>query len=173
MQYSVVWYSQRITHALGAERFRSYVRQFDYGNQDVAGDPGHDNGLDRAWILSSLRISPEEQVGFLRRLVNRQLPVSAHAFDMTARLTEVARLPGGWVVHGKTGAGAPGTLSPDGTWDQAHAYGWFVGWVTNGTKTYVFAHLLQDARIEPRPAGVQAREAVLDRLPALLPRDAG
>lgn len=173
MQYSVVWYSQRISHALGAERFQSYVRQFDYGNQDVAGDPGRDNGLDRAWIISSLRISPEEQVGFLRRLVNRQLPVSAHAFDMTARLTEVARLPGGWVVHGKTGAGAPGASSPDGTWDQAHAYGWFVGWVTNGTKTYVFAHLLQDARIEPRPAGVRAREAVLDRLPALLPRDAG
>ncbi|MHA6844763.1 penicillin-binding transpeptidase domain-containing protein [Ralstonia syzygii] len=69
--------------------------------------------------------------------------------------------------------GAPGTSSPDGTWDQAHAYGWFVGWVTNGTKTYVFAHLLQDARIEPRPAGGRARDAVLDALPAMLARGHG
>ncbi|AST34043.2 class D beta-lactamase (plasmid) [Ralstonia solanacearum] len=170
IQYSVVWYSQRITHALGADAFQSYVRRFGYGNMDVSGDAGRDNGLDRSWIISSLKISPEEQVGFLRRLVNRQLPVSARAIDMTARITEAARLPGGWVVHGKMGTGAPGTSSPDGTWDQAHAYGWFVGWATNGTKTYVFAHLLQDEQIEERSAGRRARDAVLGALPAILAR---
>ena len=168
LQYSVVWYSQRITHALGADAFQSYVRKFDYGNMDVAGDPGRNNSLDHSWITSSLKISPEEQVGFLRKIVNRQLPVSARALDMTDRITQVTQLPGGWTVHGKTGTGAPGTTGVDGSWDQAHAYGWFVGWVTNGTKTLVFAHLIQDEKLEPTYAGPRARDAFLADLPDLL-----
>lgn len=170
LQYSVVWYSQRITHAMGAQTFQSYVRKFGYGNMDVSGDPGRNNGMDRSWITSSLKISPQEQVGFLRRLVNRQLRVSARTYEMVDRTVQSWQVPGGWVVQGKTGTAgpAPGNTSPDGTWDQAHAYGWFVGWARRGDKTYVFANLLQDEKIEPTSAGVRSRDALLERLPQVL-----
>ena len=36
---SVVWYSQQLTLWLGAERFKRYVRRFDYGNQALSGNP--------------------------------------------------------------------------------------------------------------------------------------
>lgn len=133
IKYSVVWFSEQVTQSLGQERFQRYTSAFHYGNADVSGGPGRPNGMMGAWIDSSLRISPLEQVAFLEKVVNRQLPVSAHAFDMTDRITEVTTLPGGWNIHGKTGTGSPGDPSTvAGTFDKAHSYGWFVGWERRG-----------------------------------------
>nr|WP_284700790.1 class D beta-lactamase [Robbsia betulipollinis] len=160
LAYSVVWYSQQVTRFLGMKRFADYTGAFHYGNADVSGDARHD-GLTHAWIDSSLLISPLEQVDFLQNLVNRTLPVSAHAFDMTTRITEVARLPGGWDVHGKTGTGFP--RKADGTDDEAHGWGWFVGWASKDDRTLVFARLIQDDASRPGelPAGGRARAAFL------------
>ncbi|MGQ9367540.1 class D beta-lactamase [Azospirillum sp. ST 5-10] len=166
MALSVVWYSQRITAALGEERFRRYVDAFGYGNGDVSGTPGGNDGLRRAWISSSLAISPLEQVRFLGRLVRRELPVGAHATAMTRRITAVGTLAGGWEVHGKTGTGAP--AGRDGTLDRNRPYGWFVGWATRGERTVVFAHLIQDAARQPTLAGVRARDALMAELPRIL-----
>lgn len=55
---SCVWYSQIITKELGIEKFRDYVTKFDYGNRDISGDKGKNNGLTNAWLSSSLEISP-------------------------------------------------------------------------------------------------------------------
>ena len=165
MQYSVVWYSQQITQALGAERFQKYARALRYGNADVSGDPGKDNSLERSWISSSLKISPLEQLGFLRKLVNDQLPVSKQAMEHTRRLTRLEDV-GGWQVHGKTGAAYP--RKADGSVDEEHAYGWFVGWASKGERTIVFARLVQDEKKGTQSAGLRTRETMLKELPALL-----
>ncbi|WP_395665412.1 penicillin-binding transpeptidase domain-containing protein [Methylocella sp.] len=39
---SVVWYSQKLTRALGMETFQRYVDAFDYGDRNLSGDPGAD-----------------------------------------------------------------------------------------------------------------------------------
>ena len=167
MKKSVVWYSQRITENLGEERFGKYVETLDYGNQDVSGDLGKDNGLERSWIGSSLKISPVEQVNFLRRLVRRELPVSPAAFDMTAKITAQPPLPGGWELHGKTGSAL--LRKADGSQDRDRAYGWFVGWATRGDKTIVFARLIQTEKREAIGSDLVARDAFLKELPELLP----
>src|SRR5690606_16408211 len=95
MGKSVVWYSQEITRALGEERFERYVREFQYGNQDVSGGPGAPDGLTSAWLSSSLKISPLGQLEFLEKFVRRELPVSTHAYEMTARLTDLGVQAGG------------------------------------------------------------------------------
>jgi beta-lactamase class D len=163
IKYSVVWFSEQVTQALGQARFQQYTSAFDYGNADVSGNPPEHNGVMGAWINSSLRISPLEQVSFLQKVVDRQLPVSAHAFDMTDSITEITTLPGGWNIHGKTGTGSPGS-----SFDKAHSYGWFVGWATQGPRTLVFARLIQDEKIEADSAGVRARDSFLQELPALV-----
>jgi beta-lactamase class D len=168
MKKSVVWYSQRITETLGEERFRAYVQSLSYGNEDVSGDQGKENGLERSWIGSSLKIAPLEQVAFLRKLVRRELPVSPAAFDMTARLTLQPPLPGGWELHGKTGSAFP--RKADGSLDRARAYGWFVGWASRGDKTIVFARLIQTEKRQAIGSGLIARDAFLKELPTLLPR---
>ena len=58
---SVVWYYRELARRVGLARMKEYVERFSYGNQDLSG------GVDRFWLGSSLRISPEEQVAFLRR----------------------------------------------------------------------------------------------------------
>lgn len=166
MQLSVVWYSQQITARLGAARFQRYVDSFDFGNRDLSGDPGKNNGLSYAWISSSLKISPDEQVAFLGKVVNRKLPVAAKAYDMTARILKLQTLPSGWEIYGKTGSGSP--ILPNGDDDDEHQYGWFVGWASKGQRTIVFARLLQSQHKEAGLAGPRVRDAFLRELPARL-----
>ncbi|WP_445233324.1 class D beta-lactamase [Duganella rhizosphaerae] len=162
---STVWYAQQVTASLGARRFQQYVTSFGYGNLDVSGDAGKDNGLAMSWIASSLKISAAEQAAFLRKIVNRQLPLSAHAYDMTARLTALGTLPNGWQIHGKTGTASP--VLADGSDDQRHSYGWFVGWASKGARTVVFSRLVLEDK-EARAAGPKTRDAFLRDLPAQL-----
>ncbi|MEP6547916.1 MAG: class D beta-lactamase [Gammaproteobacteria bacterium] len=162
---SVVWYSQQVTKSLGDDKFRHYMKVFDYGNQDICGDPGKHDGLTQAWLSSSLKISPREQIAFLQKVVGRRLPISAHAYEMTSRITAIGVLPNGWEIHGKTGTGSP---IADGSEDNAGAYGWFVGWAMKERRTLVFARLIQDHKEEPLRAGLRAREAFLADAPSIL-----
>ena len=161
-RHSVLWFAQQVTARLGAERFQRYVHQFSYGNQDLSGDPGKDNGLHLSWVGSSLTISPAEQVVFLAKLVKRELSVSAKAYDMTERIMLAQTLSNGWIVHGKTGTASP--VLADGKDDPAHQYGWYVGWASKGERTVVFARLVLHARQEGSHAGPRVKQAFLPEL---------
>lgn len=160
MARSVIWYSQQMTTALGEARFGRYVRDFQYGNNDVSG------GLTRAWLSSTLKISPLEQVGFLRRMLRGDLPVSRHAVEMTEQITALPDPVARWTIHGKTGSGAPRTA--DGAYDRAHEFGWFVGWAANGERKVTFAHLVQAERTSDELSGVRAKREFLAAFPSLL-----
>ncbi|WP_225767723.1 class D beta-lactamase [Inquilinus sp. Marseille-Q2685] len=160
MRDSVIWYSQQVTQRLGADRYSAYVTAFDYGNRDLAGDPGARNGLTHAWLSSSLQISPAEQVAFLRKLLRHELPVSDAAVENTATIMDQGVRPSGWHVFGKTGAGA--SRGADG--EPARPFGWFVGWAERNGGTVVFARLIQDSERQPSPPGFRARDSLLDDL---------
>jgi beta-lactamase class D len=165
LKYSVVWFSQVLAHELGEKRLERYASEFGFGNADFTGDPGKNNGLDRAWISSSLKISPEEQVIFLRKLVNRTLPVAPDVFDKVYESVEMTPLPNGLNVHGKTGSAFP--RKADGSFDRARAYGWFVGWASKGDRTIVFARLEQNDKEGSGGGGNRVRESFLKELPSL------
>jgi len=165
MTHSVVWYSQVIARQLGAAKLAAETARLGFGNADFSGDPGRDNGLERAWIMSSLKVSPAEQVVFLRRLATRTLPVSAHALDETHRIVTVSPAGDGWRLHGKTGMAFP--RMADGTFDEARAYGWYVGWAEKGGRTLVFARLDQDDGAQAVSGGLRVRAAFLEGWPAL------
>lgn len=167
MTYSVVWYSQQITHALGVHKLAAYTDGFAYGNSDWSGDPGRDNALERAWISSSLKISPLEQVAFLQKLVNDRLPVSREAAAHARSIVERTQA-GDWVIQGKTGSAYP--RNRDGSLDRSRGWGWYVGWARRGDTTLVFARLDQDERREKTSGGLRARTAFLTGWPDLASR---
>lgn len=164
LQNSVVWYSQVLTTQLGMHHFRAYVEKFDYGNKDVSGNPGKNDGLTKAWLSSSLQISPAEEVVFVRKMLSGDLPVSKTAISATIAIVPAWTLADGTVVHGKTGTGIP--RAADGSLDAPHGVGWFVGWADKGDKRYVFARLIRQDSLAG--AGFVARDSLKADLPALL-----
>lgn len=156
---SVVWYSQKITEALGSKRFAGYVDAFHYGNRDVSGDTGKANGLTRSWLGSSLKISPLEQIAFLRALLDRRLPVAPKAIETTIHLLDTGLEPGGWHLHGKTGSAVP--KRPDGSLDTGHPIGWFVGWAEKGDRTLLFARLVRFDGKPTTSSGLAAKESII------------
>lgn len=163
MKHSCVWYSQVITKELGAEKFQDYVIKLHYGNQDISGDPGQNNSLIKSWISSSLKISPEEQIIFLQKLVDNKLPVSAKSNEMTKKILFLESLEGGWKLYGKTGSGH--VKDPNDFLNEDTKLGWFIGWIEKGDRTIVFAHYLEGKEAEystlSQRAKAMAKEKVI------------
>lgn len=62
---------------------------------------------------------PHQRPGLtLRKAVNRSLPVTQHAYDVTMRILPSTTLANGWRIHGKTGAAS--AALPDGSRDAQH-----------------------------------------------------
>jgi beta-lactamase class D len=161
MRDSCLWYSQILTRELGMEKFKAYIDNFNYGNRDLSGDKGQNNGLTRAWVSSSLEISPDEQTEFLQKIVEQTLPVSKTSYDLTKKIMFIEELPGGWKLYGRTGNG---TLL-----DQNHnktdlQHGWFVGYMEKGERRIVFTSHIVDREKQDIFPMFRARNETLVKL---------
>jgi beta-lactamase class D len=136
VQNSVVWYFQAVAREIGEERMQAYLDKFSYGNRDISG------GLTRFWLGSSLEISADEQVDFLHRLDTGDLPVSARSMDIVKEVLVLEETES-YVYRGKTGSCAPPGKQP---------WGWFVGYVSYGGRSYIFATNIQGAQAEGQKA---------------------
>ncbi len=143
------------------DKFQQYVTKFNYGNQDVSGDNGKNNGLTHAWLSSSLEISPEEQAAFLQKLVNNELPVSKKSHTMTKNILFVETLPGGWKLYGKTGSGYKLNAAKTQKLED-QKIGWFVGWINKGNSNIIFTNYIEDQ--ENTYAGPRAKTAAKEKL---------
>jgi len=159
LKNSCVWYSQIITKHLGKNKFKNYVKQLEYGNQDVSGDLGKNNGLTNCWLSSSLEISPHEQITFLKKLLNNQHPVSRKAHDKTKEIMFVETLDNGWNLYGKTGNG--NLLAKDRVTKLDRQMGWFVGWIEKGPRKIAFARLIVDDEKQETYASLRAKSAAI------------
>jgi beta-lactamase class D len=138
MKTSCVWYSKVLVTQLGKENMQKYLSLFKYGNQDLSG------GLTTAWIGSSLKISPREQVDFLQRMVQNTLPISSNAMQKTRDLLFVEELSDGWKLFGKTGWSGS-ILGQDG---KNIEFGWFVGWIEKDAALFLFAYNICEGKID-------------------------
>ncbi len=158
MRHSVLWYSQRITRAMGADALTRMAQAFGYGNADFSGDAGFDNGLERAWVSSSLLISPREQAAFLRALVLDRLPVQHNAMAQARNLVGTEQI-GPWLLYGKTGSAYP--RRADRSFDYARGWGWYIGWAQSGDRTVIFVRLNQASQRSATSVGLLTRDALM------------
>jgi len=140
MLNSCVWFSQLLTQSLGSALLTSYVTAFNYGNQDLSGDPGKNNGLTKAWLSSSLKITPLQQLEFLRKFVLRQLPVHNGAFEMTQEILFLEAFGDNGSFYGKTGTG---------TSEKGGYLVWLIGWIEKFGKTYLYVLNINNAQKIP------------------------
>ena len=120
---SVVWYYQELARRVGRLKMEALIDSTGYGNNDASGP------IDGFWLGSSLLISAEEQVGFLRRLQAGMLPFSRRSMDIVKEILVLERTRT-YVLRGKTG------FAND---RSGVAVGWFVGYVEKAANVYFFA----------------------------------
>ena len=141
---------QALARRVGSPAYQRYLTASHYGNADSSGP------VDRFWLNGRLQISANQQIDFLKGLVQRTLPFSPAAFDGVDRLTVIERTAG-YTLHAKTG------------WaDSAQpAVGWLVGWVERGGDNYLFALNLDLLKPEHAKARMEIARAALRQAGAL------
>lgn len=157
---SCIWYSQVITQYMGMEKFKEYISKFNYGNQDLSGDKGKNNGLIHSWLSSSLQISPLEQIEFLEKLVKSALPVSKEAQLHTQNILYNEELAKDWKLYGKNGSGR--------FEGQETQLGWFIGWIQKAERKIPFVYYLEDDKPESTAAGKRAKNQAIGKLLQLI-----
>lgn len=119
---STVWFYQEIARRIGEDRMKHYIDTVGYGNRDISG------GIDRFWLDGGLRISQKEQVEFLKKLYNSNLPFSVRTMDIVKSIM-LQEDTLGYKLRIKTGWGNM----------EGKEIGWLVGWFEVNKNVYVFA----------------------------------
>lgn len=166
MKESCVWYSRVLTKQLGMKKFQVYVTKFDYGNKDLSGDKGQNNGLTNAWLSSSLQISSTEQIAFLQKMLAGKLPIKPQAIEMTKNILFVEDLKNGWKLYGKTGMG--GLIKIDGIKIPDLYHGWFIGFIEKGDRRIIFSNHIEDDKKEEIFVSLRARLDAKERLTKII-----
>ena len=130
---SVVWYYQEIAKKVGKDNYNKYLKQFQYGNEDVSGL------IDQFWLSSSLQISPNEEVEFLKRFYKGELAVSKRTTDIVKDILVLEKTDD-YKLSGKTGLSSQQ--------DDGKRLGWFVGYLEKKDDVYFFATNLEDTSRE-------------------------
>jgi beta-lactamase class D len=125
-QNSTVWYYQELARRVGGKQMKHYLDLASYGNADTTG------GIDKFWLTGNLRITPEQQLIFLRRLYDNQLPFSQRSIDIVKQIMLSADSTG-YPVRAKTGWGGQDSLD----------IGWYVGWAEKNNNVYYFVNCVQ------------------------------
>lgn len=123
-RYSVVWYYQELTRRVGAESMQYWVSKAHYGNENTGG------GIDQFWLRGNLRITPAQQIDFMKRFYLNQLPFSQRNIDIVKKIMIVEK-GNGYVLRAKTG------------WAASNSVGWYVGWLEKGEDVYFFSTCIQ------------------------------
>lgn len=123
IKFSVVPYYQELARHVGREQYKKWLDANSYGNQ-VIGDK-----VDAFWLDNSLKISADEQIAFLKRFYDYELPFSRRTIDIVKKIMSEEKYKHS-VLKYKTGTGT----KEDGTF-----IGWLVGYVEKEKNVYLFA----------------------------------
>ncbi|MBN2342559.1 MAG: class D beta-lactamase [Deltaproteobacteria bacterium] len=115
---SCVWYYKETAKKIGADRMKSYLIKFNYGNRDIS------SGIDSFWLGGSLKISANAQVDFLHRFLRNDLGLKKKTVIDARQVFEVKRVDNR-VLYAKTGGG--------------ENIGWYVGFIETPDNQYLFA----------------------------------
>lgn len=148
-QRSAVWVYQELARRAGRDTLQAFLTREGYGNATIGDDVG------MFWLDGSLRISPDEQVAFLRKLHAGETGFSDRAEGIVKELM-VADTTGGAVTRGKTGW----------SWHEGENLGWWVGWVERGEDVHFFTLQVESEDPEFDMIGVrkEAASAILRHL---------
>lgn len=118
---------QEVARRIGSERMKEVLQKMGYPGMDVSSD-----NIDLFWLEGTSRITPRQQVNFLRQLYEDNLPLKPDVMKSVKQImmlesTEQYRLfaKTGWAIR------------------NGNNYGWFVGWIETNGRVVCFATLVE------------------------------
>ena len=127
--YSCVPCYQEVARKIGTKKMSKHLNEIDYGNMKV-----DSLNIDSFWLIGESRINQFQQIDFLKRFYNSELPISKRTETIMKRMMVIEH-NSIYKLSGKTG------------WSikNGNNNGWFIGYVETQNKTYFFA-----SNIEPK-----------------------
>ena len=112
-KFSALPYYQEVARRIGKETMQMWLDSLSYGTKKIKGP------IDSFWIDNSLKITPDEELGFVKKLYFHQLPFNKTTMETVKRVM-VQESNTNYSLAYKTGWGYK---------ENGKALGWIVGWI--------------------------------------------
>jgi beta-lactamase class D len=126
---SAVNYYQEVARRIGKDTMQFWLDSLGYGTKKIT------TSVDSFWLDNSIKVTPDEQLGLVKKLYFNQLPF----FKTYQEMVKNAMLfenNANYRLAYKTGWGFT---------EQGHSLGWVVGWVEENKHPYFFVLNLESA----------------------------
>jgi beta-lactamase class D len=147
---SAVPYFQEVARRIGRDTMRQWMDSLAYGNKNISGP------IDSFWLNNRLKISPDEQLGLMKKLYFDQLPfrksVQQNVRDMMLQENNTL-----YKLSYKTGWGID---------EEKNNIGWITGWIEENRHVYFFVTLVKspDPEIDMKSVRINITKDILKEL---------
>ena len=146
---SAVPYYQEVARRTGRDTMQRWIDSLKYGNMNLQGP------IDSFWLNNHLRISPDEQLGLVKRLYFEKLPFQKRSMQIVrdVMLQEDNTL---YKLSYKTGWGQD---------EKGLETGWVVGWIEENKHVYFFVTLIKspDKNIDMAAVRMRITKGILSK----------
>ena len=136
---------QQVAKNIGHDTLQNWVDSVSYGNKKLG------EQVDQSWINNTIKISPDEQLGFMKRLYFEQLPFRK-SVQTSMKDLMVVNDNTDYKLSYKTGAGKN---------EKNENIGWMIGWIEENRHVYFFVTLLQSTTEELNKNSVNITNSIL------------
>ena len=125
---SSVYYYQEVARRIGKDTMQIWLDSLKYGAKTDTGKVVITSAIDSFWLDNSLKITPDQQLGLVKRLYFDQVPFFKSYQEMVKRAM-LFENNSNYRLGYKTGWGFK---------ENGNAIGWVVGWVEENNHPYFF-----------------------------------
>ncbi|CAN5469934.1 OXA-48 family carbapenem-hydrolyzing class D beta-lactamase OXA-54 [soil metagenome] len=122
-EVSNVGFYQEMARRVGRDTMQHLLDSVKYGNHKMGG------AVDSFWLNNSLKITADEELGFVKRLFFKQLPFQNRDQEIVKDLM-IREKTDKYILAYKTGWG---------TKENGSQLGWIVGWIEENMHVYFFS----------------------------------
>jgi beta-lactamase class D len=127
-QRSCVPCYQHIARNTGVDKMKTTLSKIEY-----LGMVFDSTSIDNFWLEGNSKISQFQQIDFLKRLFNKELPIKEKTYEVMNQIMLLDENPD-YTLYGKTGWAQP---------NDSTNIGWFVGYAVTSNNTYFIATNIQ------------------------------
>jgi beta-lactamase class D len=124
---NAVPFFQNVARSIGKDTMQEWIDSISYGNRKMSG------AIDSFWMKNILKISPDEQLGLLKRLYFDQLPFRK-SVQQVVRDMMVKEDNSNFKLCYK---------SAEGMDEMNHPFAWTIGWIEENRHVYFFSTIIK------------------------------